>query len=129
MDRPLEIVWFERLCIGTLVLGAFNSWLSWEQLVLFGGSSEYVLMIQSFTGGIILGLTLLVSRKRSAIAKWVIIVLFVLGLPITVYTELRGDMPSVGIIGYAQIALQCVAYILLFRPASRRWFNKETSPS
>lgn len=129
MDRPLEIVWFERLCIGTLVLGAFNSWLSWEQLVLFEGSSEYVLMIQSFTGGIILGLTLLVSRMRSAIAKWVIIVLFVLGLPITIYTELRDDLPSIGIIGYAQTTIQFVALVLLFKPASRRWFHKKNSPS
>ena len=129
MDRPLESVWFERLCIGTLVLGAFKSGLSWDQLLLFGGSPEYVIMIQSFTAGMILGLTLLVSRMRSDIAKWVIIVLFVLGLPITVYTELRGDVPSVGIIGYAQMAIQCVAFMLLFSPASRRWFNKETSPS
>ena len=126
MDRPLEIAWFERLNLATMVLGILNSWLSWDQLMMLGRSPTFVIMIQSITLGIILGLTLLVSRKRSNIAKWVIIVLFVLGLPITIYTELRDDLPSIGIIGYAQTTIQFVALVLLFKPASRRWFHKKT---
>jgi len=129
VDRPLEIVWFERLCIATLVLGVINSWLSWEQLVLFGASSAFVILIQLSVAGIIMGLVLLVSRSRSNIAKWVFAVFFALGLLITISNEIGDDLPSIGIIGYAQTTMQFIALVLLFRPASRRWLSKENLPS
>jgi hypothetical protein len=129
VDRPLEIVWFERLCIATLVLGVINSWLSWEQLLLLGASLAFGILIQLSVVGIMMGLVLLVSRIRSNIARWAFIVFFALGLLITISNELRDDFPSIGIIGYAQTTMQFIAFMLLFRPASRRWFSKENLPS
>ena len=54
---------------------------------------------------------------------------FALGLLITISNELGDDLPSIGIIGYAQTTIQFIALVLLFRPASRRWFSKENLPS
>jgi hypothetical protein len=128
VNRPLEIVWFERLIIGTLLLGALNSWLSWQQLASLRGPS-FAIATQSLTFACLLGLTLLVSRRRSNVAKWAFIILFVLGLPFSIRIELAGNLPGLRIIRYAQWAAQIFAYALLFRPASRRWFKKEPSPS
>ncbi len=129
MDRPLEIVWFERLCIATLVLGVVYSWPSWDELLLLGASSAFVILILLSVAGIMMGLVLLLSRSRSNIAKWVFAVFFALGLLQTVSNELGDDLPSIGMIGYAQTTMQFIALVLLFRPASRRWFSKENPPS
>lgn len=121
--RPTEIAWFERIVIATLVLGALNSWLAWPQLVALGGTA-FLITVQVFTLGIILLLTLLISRRGSNVAKWISVALFVLGLPFSIQDLAAGTALGSPIISIAQLAAQAVAFALLFTPASRRWFNR-----
>ena len=120
--RPAGIVWFEWLNIATLVLGVFNSWLAWPHLVAMRGSI-FLVTTQLLTFAIFLGLILFVSRRRSNVAKWIMIALFVLGLPL--WFQHMSSGPALGsvIISLIQIAAQVVAYALLFTDSSRRWFK------
>ena len=124
MTRPTEIVWFERIIIATLALGALNSWLAWPQLVAMRGPA-YVITVQLFAFAVMLGLTLLVSRRRSNVAKWISIAMFIIGLPFWVQQVSAGSLPGSLTISFVQVAAQVVAFALLFTAASRRCFKRE----
>ena len=126
MQRPAEIVWFERIIIATLVLGALNSWLAWPQLVAMRGP-VFLIAVQLFTIAFIMALTLFISRRRSNIAKWISFGLFVAGLFVVVRDGLAGLQPGSLAIGIIQAAAQLVAYALLFTAASRRWLKREAA--
>jgi hypothetical protein len=127
MGRPWEIVWFERIYLGTLALGAVQSWIAWPALVKMGGP-VFVVTTQLLTFALIGGLTLLISRRRSNIAKWILIGLFIAGLPIFIRHLLDGQLVGGGgspVISITQLAAQFVALALLVTPASRNWFKRE----
>jgi hypothetical protein len=128
MTRPAEIIWFERLIIATLILGELNTWLAWPQLVEKTGPA-FIIMVQLFTVAIVLGLALLVSRRRSNIAKWISIALFALGSPFWLWQLLSGSLLGSPIISIIQVVGQVAAFTMLFTTASRRWFKKEAAPA
>ena len=124
--RPTEITWFERIIIATLVLGALNSWLAWPQLVAMRGPA-FLVTVQLFTFAVMLTLTLFVSRRRSNVAKWIGIALFVMGLPFWLQQVSAGSLPGSPIVSFIQVAAQVGAYALLFTTASRRWFRRDAA--
>jgi hypothetical protein len=124
MHRPSGVVWFERIIIATLVLGVLNSWLAWPQLVAMRGPT-FALTVQALTLAVMLGLTLFVSRRRSNIAKWILIALTALGLPILFQQLTSGQLQGALLITLTQTVSQIVAFALLFTPASRQWFKRE----
>lgn len=119
--RPDSIVWFERIIIATLLLGIVRGWLDWPQLVS-QASPTFVFAVLAIVLIISLGLTLLISRRRSHLAKWISIALFVAGLP-TVFSQ---GFPAgvAGAVSIIQLLAQLLAYSLLFTPAARRWFKR-----
>lgn len=127
MQRPYEIVWFERIILGTLALGLLNSWLAWPQLFPMRGPA-FLLTTQLLTLAIMLGLTFFIPRRRSNIAKWIMVGLFVVGLPIVFQQAFFGQLHGALLITLAQLIGQIVAYAMLFVPSSRRWFRK-TKPT
>ena len=124
MTRPMEVVWFKRMIVGALILGALNCWLAWPQLVALRGPG-YLITVQLFTFAIILGLTLFISQRRSNVAKWISIALFVLGLPIWLLQLANGSLPGSLTISFFQVVAQVFAFALLFTANSRRWFEKD----
>lgn len=120
--RPDSIVWFERIIIVTLLLGIVNSWLIWPQLVS-QASPAFVFAVQAMTLIMILGLTLLISHRRSRVAKWISIALFVVGLP----TFFNQGLPAggSGAVSIIQILAQLLAYSLLFTPSAKRWLKRD----
>ena len=76
---PKSIKTFEQLYLATLLMGIFNSILLFDTVVAQGVSPAFVLFVQAFVVLVLAGLVLLISRKRSNIAKWVLVVLFVVG--------------------------------------------------
>ena len=127
MRRPAEVKWFERIIAATLVLGIVQSWLAWPQLVAMRGPA-FLLTSQLLTFAVMIGLTLCVSRGRSSIAKWIMLGLFVVGLPIVVKLA-AVELLTLGspLITFTQFAGQLLAYALLFTRASRRWFRGESA--
>lgn len=122
MERPTEIIWFERIILGTLALGAFNSWLAWPQISAMRGPG-FAISTQLFTFAVLLGLTLLISRRRSNVAKWISVAMFLVGLPFALIVEARGLAPGSTIIRIVQTIGQAIALGLLFSSSARRWFK------
>jgi len=122
MQRPTSIIWFERIMLGTLALGIIQGWLKWPALA---GVAEpaFLLIVQAGVLTFLTALTLLVSRRRSKIAKWILIALAVIGLPITVMHYFQGKYLGVPLIGLLQTVGQLFAYGLLFTNQSRQWLK------
>jgi hypothetical protein len=117
-DRPKEIVWFERLIFASLALGTV------QVLIALKGGVPPSIETLLFGFGLPILLTLLVSRRRSKAAMWVSIVLFVLGMPVTLWLISSGLFPGSVPIAAAQTILQLVAYGLLFMPDAWDWLNR-----
>jgi hypothetical protein len=128
MQRPASIIWFEGIMFGTLALGAIQSWLLWPSIVSVAGPA-FLLTVEAGVLGFFAVLTLLVSRRRSNIAKWILIALAVVGLPLTVIHYVQGRYIGIPLIGLIQSVGQLFAYALLFTDQSRQWLRRgETKP-
>lgn len=125
MDRPKQVAWFEWIMFGTLALGAITSWLRWPELVAQAqGNTAFVLFTQIVTFVLLSALYLWVSRGRNNIVKWILIALFVLGLPFTLWVQFAGGV-SFGWTFVIQTLAQLVAYALIFTREARAWFRGE----
>ena len=128
--RPRSIIWFERIIFATLFLGLIQSYLSWDATVAVAAKTDsnpaaFVLTVLIFVFVLYGTLTLLVSRRRSKIALWVTIALFVLGLPASLGIIASGNFTGFASIAIAQAVGQLIAYGLLFTPSSRHWLKHE----
>jgi predicted membrane channel-forming protein YqfA (hemolysin III family) len=120
---PKSIVWFEILILSSLVLGVFKSLFTPEE-PLQQVPLSFVLFVQASVLAVTVVLTLLTSRRRSKIAKWVLVVLYLLGLPL--YFKMVGEgslRPS--IVQVVQLLLQTIGYASLFAPSARAWMNEK----
>lgn len=127
--RPQTIVNFERINIGALALGLVQAYVSWgtpkQQAITAHTSLLYFVAIQLFSAGVVVALTLLISRRRSKVALWILVILFLLGIPATVLVAVRGQLLGSGLISVIQCIAELVALILVFTPSARRWMKGE----
>ncbi|HEY5721721.1 MAG TPA: hypothetical protein VIT45_05315 [Allosphingosinicella sp.] len=117
--RPESIAWFERLYIGSLLVSMAIIVMGWDST----GQIPLLYLIPALFLGLVLPviLILLVSRRRSRVAKWVLIALFAIGLASNVagYNpngDLRLDLAALVI-----TAMQMLALALLFTAPARAW--------
>jgi len=88
------------------------------------GMEFFVGFIQFFVFGVMLLLILLISRKRSKIAKWILVVFF--GLGIVFYIPQLANLFNLGFAGVLsslQLIAQCVGLYFLFTQESRDWLR------
>lgn len=106
------------------MIGGVRTWLDWGSLSE-GASPEFSLGILIFTFTIMVALILLISRGRSRIAMWTLIVLHIAGLALLIGAP--SDRSSYGgnLLGLLQTAAQTLAIALLFLPSSRAWMARE----
>lgn len=126
--RPKSVERFELLFLVSLGLGVVHSALKWEQLTQMT-TAWVVLTTQAAILLIILGLVLLVSRRGSNIARWVLFVLFVLGgvMYIPSAAEIFAQNPVSAVLSSVQLVLQVTAMYFVFRPDAKPWFQKKAS--
>lgn len=126
--RPKSIVMFERVVLISLLLGIFNAFLMWDRLsadaAAQGMTSGTLITVQAITTAIYLLLIWFIARKASPVAKWIYVVLTVLG----VLLALAG-MGQTMTMGTASIIITVIQYILLifsvwllFKPDAKAWF-------
>ena len=124
METPKAIRYFEQLYLASLFLGLIQGASLVNilnlNIVEAYGLAGFQFIILLITGGLVL----LTSRLRSSFFKWVLTLLFVLGLALiipnlAIYLE-QGTMGYISII---QIAMQATAMYLLFTPESNEWFS------
>ena len=132
MTRPYSIVQFERFYLAALVIGLVNSALNWGVVQAQFASNPAA---QPFGPGVfvaLVGLGILiplllwyfVAHRASVVAKWILVLLFVLGAAALGRSIVAGNFPGGlrGILGAATLVLQAVAVWVLFRPDTKPWF-------
>lgn len=122
VHRPVELAYFELVMTGVLLIRAVGVWDAWPSKAVEVFGSSLAITLHVFAIAVWLLLVLATSRKRSELAKWIIVVAFglsSLGLPF--YPE---PLASISALDWLSMALSAVGCLLLFTPASRRWFKK-----
>jgi hypothetical protein len=126
--RPQSIVNFERLYLLAIVIGVITGVVTHDKSVadmakMHINPSAVTWIQVIFT---VIGLLLLyfIARRASVVAKWILTVLYLLGLLgfLVAIPKLMegGTLPA--ILQVATIALEGVAIYFLFRPDARAWF-------
>ena len=121
--RPTSIVLFERLFLLSLAIALVNGFLQYDALVAqvgndpalaqLGWGSGAILVVMAISLLIPLLLWYFIARRASNIAKWILVVMTLLGL---LFVNLdAGQLGSLaGIASLAVTILQLVAIVLLF---------------
>jgi hypothetical protein len=136
MTRPPSIVNFERCYLGALLIGAVNAALNWERMMAMPAVQqarvtigEWYLPATTALGYLIpLVLWYFAARRASVVAKWVIVVLFGLGVLGLLAGLALGTMASDlgGVLSVVAFVLNAIAVFLLFKPDARAWFGERT---
>lgn len=128
--RPGTIVNFERLMVGTIATAWLQTTLNWNEMIrelspTMSSPASFVIIMVAVMTALYLLLTLFVSRRRSKIAMWILIVLFVIGTPSFVRALRAGRLIDSPLLTIVPELGQLIALILLFLPTSRAWFRRE----
>ncbi len=121
--RPASIVWFERLYLGSLLIGVVQSVIGWKDAIALA-SPAFLLTVQAVVFAFLVGLILLVSRERSNVAKWINVVLFVLGLPVIVSLLVTEKQVGSALLAIVQTLMQGIGLGLLFTASARAWLGR-----
>lgn len=118
--RPNTILAFELLYIASLVSAVARVGIAWSQTVT-QGAIQLILGVLFFSLVLNLTLVLFVSRRRSRVAKWILVILFLFGLT----SYLRFAVTGVQSLDeWAEIGLglaQAIGIGMLFTPSAREW--------
>jgi hypothetical protein len=133
--RPPSIVNFTRVVLLSLAIGILATFLSWEKVeeaVAATGSgmgTGAILGIQGVMIALYLVLIWFIHAHGSPVAKWIYVVLAVLGLVSGLVgfgqTMSYGTLPA--LLAAVQIILSAISIWLLFRPDSKAWFSEGRS--
>lgn len=135
--KPQSMKLFDYAYLGSIFLGLL-------QFISGYGTLKAQVAAQSATSGVALSpllpmmayaafaavqllLWFLVSRKRLVVAKWIIVLFFLLSL-VSVGSYFAGPMPLYEIYGLLALIAQAVAVAMLFRGDSIRWLNGRDTP-
>ena len=121
--RPRSILMFERLYLLAIVM-------EFTDIMLDLSSAPPLvsqLWVRIAAVLVSLLLVLLASRRRQRIAGLILAALFVVGLPMVATALQPGEPLEASVLVLVQIALQAVALLFLFKPASREWLARARS--
>lgn len=128
--RPNAIVTFERLFLISILLSTVGLALLAGDRIGAIGPPLTEIVVGAAVILLSVALVLLASRRRSNIARWVLVVLTGLGLGTAGYEVgriLGSDGEGFGattVVDLLAIALQTAAVAMLFVPEAREWFRR-----
>ncbi len=135
--RPQSIRYFDYLFLGGMVLGILNTVFSFGETMAIvaadpatqalGDPLVFIVFTLVFSFGINLLLWFFISRKKSTIAKWILVVFMaigVLGMPSSLAT--LSTIPAT--IAVVITLIQLAAIIMLFRADAKAWFASKGQP-
>lgn len=127
--RPASIVNFERIVLLLIVIGLVGTVLSWDGLRLAaaqqGLGETALIVVHVVLLALLILLLWLIAHRRSAVAKWVWILLCLAGLAVSVPAigdMLNGPMPAL-LLQAAQWVLILLSIWMLLRPDAGAWFR------
>ncbi len=120
-DMPSSIKYFEWVFLGSLIIGSTVSILTYSTRAGISGNDA---LLYALTG-IDLFLVILVSRRRSNIARWILVAMVVMGTPfyfsnLVIYLT----MGLIGVMSSIQLVAQYGSICLLFTADSRQWLER-----
>ncbi len=135
--KPHSIKLFDYFYLGAIFLGVLSFISGYgatkaelaAQGAANGVSVSPILVVVAYAIAVGVGLLAwyLVSQRRSTIAKWVIVIFFLISLA-SVGSYLAGPMPLSEIYGLLSLLCHAVAVSLLFRGDASRWLEDRDSP-
>lgn len=133
--RPKSIEQFALVYAAIILVGLASTALSWNDMMAQVSVQQMIAQVGAASVYIVAGVGLLIqlllwffiTRRGSAVAKWVFVVLTVLAVISGIWgLALSGaSSPVMGILGVAMLVLQVIAIWLLFRPDTPAWFGEE----
>jgi len=119
---PSNVARFEQLFYASLIVGVFIFASDFDRLERLGPVSSMIGTV-GFVIGLLVLLTWLIARRRQNWARWVLVVLFVGGLPLSII-NMSEQHTLTASLSALQIVLQLVALVLLFNGNARTWFAR-----
>ena len=122
---PRNVARFEQISYIANALGLVIASLDDARLAAGMGWS-FLLIVQLAVFAILILLIWLIARRRKNWARWVLLALFVFGLP-GAWTNISSTFPAhavVGVLMLVQAALQAIAIFFVFTGNARGWFSK-----
>ena len=135
--KPQSIRRFDQLYLGSIALSLVGYFISYDAMVTQMETRTAAAGVElgsgAVIGTIVLGLAVnlllwfLVSRKASEIAKWIIVLLFVVGLISAIGLPgspglFAGPWTLIKTISAAIVLLEAAAVYYLFQPDAKIWF-------
>jgi hypothetical protein len=127
--RPPSVVWYERIAWAAIVAGlassAANPALLARNYERFA-NGFLILFVASIAAQLIW--IWLVARKRQNWARWISLILVLMGVPVAFWDNaerLQYLNPISAILWYAGYALHVISVMLLFRGDAREWFSRK----
>ena len=119
--RPQQIVYFERAYLLSILFGLASVFAYWPVLRQVAPAGALVAVSVLLLGGMT-ALVLLVSRRRSVIAKWVLTAITAVGILLTLPSVPASAMAGVrGWMGIVMLLLHIAALAFLFTAPARAW--------
>lgn len=137
--RPASIVRFERVYGAYIVIGLIQLALSWgaanallqtqlAQAPNLPPSFGSTVLLAAYAVGVLIQLLLLyfIARRASDVARWILVIFFVLAVLGIVRGMLGGTLLAglPGILSIVGFILYAVSVVLLFQPDARLWFQE-----
>jgi hypothetical protein len=127
---PSNVRTFAVLCYLSLVIGIFQAVLSFDDSVTAAahlGGARFVLIVDIGVVAFLALIFWLVAFRRQNWARWLLLVMCVIGLPLTIMTfsALLQSAPTQAAVSIFQTVMQIVALYLVFTGNAKAWFCKE----
>ncbi|MEM7665305.1 MAG: hypothetical protein AAF250_05570 [Pseudomonadota bacterium] len=124
--RPQSIDTFDKLYLGALVVGLLNYLVSWDTMMEELAATGFGMVFAIITAGISYGISLLlwyfISRRASNVAKWILVVLTVIGLLFIPFGLIEAPILEL-ILTLVITAMQIAAIYFLFRPDAKAYLE------
>lgn len=126
--RPSNVVRFEQLMYLSLAIVPIQTFLQWGFLIdlahTVGRGAGFILITQAFSIAVTLLFIWLIARRRKNWARWIWIILYIVGMLFTLPTlgRVLRNGPVVATLLCVQYLAQVVALYLIFTGNAREWF-------
>ncbi|MER9329709.1 hypothetical protein [Mesorhizobium sp. M0488] len=125
MCRPISIVWYERLAVAGVAAALASAAADGATLAKYYSQNPifYPILIACVFAVQLLWIWL-IARKRQNWARWISLVVMVLGIPAEIlgFDERVRFNATSAIVSYAAFVIWLAAVLLLFRRDARGWF-------
>lgn len=130
-NRPKDIERFAYIQIAVLVVGFINGLINWDALISVPGNSPTQQIISQAVSYVIsFALLYFIVVKASNVARWICVVITVIGSLFLIPVLMMNNIPIPG--GKLMPMIFALATLgslwFLFTPAARTWFDKKNNP-